>query len=836
MGKLRISDGIDVHYGSITAKGGIDGLTSSSGISGSNFNITGVNQLSINDPGEGIVFGGGSSGNITLAIVDDSSDNKLRLSGTGATLQVGTNNVFHDGYHPNADAWTTSRTITLAGDLSGSVSIDGSGDVTLTASVNDDSHDLTWANIDGETANSVNSWGGLRHQTNDGYIDFGPANTSWAHIYTDRPNFYFNKNLYVNNYLVWNAGNDGANSGLDADKLDGQQGTSYFRNNYTSGGDLNTDSASGIYRFNSTESNRPGSITYGTLVTFNNTSDTGFQLVGDYHNTGLYWRGGNSSTFGGSGTNTSWFKIWHDGNDGSSSGLDADKVDGVHASSFLRSDTDDTFGSTSANRYIRFNCNSGQYIASGGSSSRFPIEIFAPTANGGDAGITFHISSDYAGFFGLASDWNDLAWGGWSVGSSTKYRILHTGNYSSWNRDDRYYTESESDSRFTSKDHFRHTGHGNYTSTTTSALLTEALGDDAFDSKLTAHKTSWSYAGNGNLTDAGRLTELAGTSWLWWTDNSTDNVQGNITGLCIAPNTGGSANKVFIYNNQGSGYSPGWREVWTNASDGAGSGLDADLLDGQQGSYYLDYNNFTNTPTSSGISQSDADTRYVNVTGDTMTGNLQLGSNQLIFNNGYGNPTIKTYYGSLNITLGSSAGVVYVGTGSGNASGSIYAITQGGSSNSKVVYNNTYHSYYVGSSTEEMRLESDGDLHLERDVIAYSTTVSDIRLKDDVVTIDNALDKVCKLRGVEYTWNKGGRKDKRDLGVIAQEVEKVLPEIVKEKKMPLMDDSDTVYKTVDYEKLSAVLIEAVKEQQAQIDELTTILEQLTKQLNNGNNI
>ena len=54
--------------------------------------------------------------------------------------------------------------------------------------------------------------------------------------------------------------------------------------------------------------------------------------------------------------------------------------------------------------------------------------------------------------------------------------------------------------------------------------------------------------------------------------------------------------------------------------------------------------------------------------------------------------------------------------------------------------------------------------------------------------------------------------------------------------MPLIDDSDTVYKTVDYEKLSVVLIEAVKEQQAQIDELTTILEQLTKQLNNGDNV
>ena len=68
-----------------------------------------------------------------------------------------------------------------------------------------------------------------------------------------------------------------------------------------------------------------------------------------------------------------------------------------------------------------------------------------------------------------------------------------------------------------------------------------------------------------------------------------------------------------------------------------------------------------------------------------------------------------------------------------------------------------------------MRLENDGDLHVEGDVIAYSSTISDERLKDNVLTIDGALDKVCKLRGVEYTWNKGSRKDTRDLGVIAQE-------------------------------------------------------------------
>jgi hypothetical protein len=123
--------------------------------------------------------------------------------------------------------------------------------------------------------------------------------------------------------------------------------------------------------------------------------------------------------------------------------------------------------------------------------------------------------------------------------------------------------------------------------------------------------------------------------------------------------------------------------------------------------------------------------------------------------------------------------------------------------------------YTAGS--EEMRLEDDGDLHVDGDVIAFSTTVSDERLKDNVETIDNAIHKVKQLRGVEYTWNEGSRKGQREIGVIAQEVEKVVPEIVHEKKLPFVGDE--TYKTVDYEKLVALLIESNKELAARIETL-----------------
>jgi len=88
------------------------------------------------------------------------------------------------------------------------------------------------------------------------------------------------------------------------------------------------------------------------------------------------------------------------------------------------------------------------------------------------------------------------------------------------------------------------------------------------------------------------------------------------------------------------------------------------------------------------------------------------------------------------------------------------------------------------------------------------TANSDERLKENVKTISDALDKVKKLRGVEYDHKKTGE---HSIGVIAQEVEKVLPELVFEDALGV--------KSVGYANIVAVLIEAIKEQQEQIEEL-----------------
>tara|TARA_R110002074_G_scaffold367725_2_gene542034 strand:- start:1217 stop:2866 length:1650 start_codon:yes stop_codon:yes gene_type:complete len=124
---------------------------------------------------------------------------------------------------------------------------------------------------------------------------------------------------------------------------------------------------------------------------------------------------------------------------------------------------------------------------------------------------------------------------------------------------------------------------------------------------------------------------------------------------------------------------------------------------------------------------------------------------------------------------------------------------------------------FTVNGTNRMRLEQDGDLHVDGDVIAFSTTVSDARLKEDVETIQSASKKVSELRGVEYTWKQGSRKGQREIGLIAQEVEEVIPSIVREKKLSIGEEES--YKTVDYEKLVALLIESNKEQQEIISQL-----------------
>jgi hypothetical protein len=106
-------------------------------------------------------------------------------------------------------------------------------------------------------------------------------------------------------------------------------------------------------------------------------------------------------------------------------------------------------------------------------------------------------------------------------------------------------------------------------------------------------------------------------------------------------------------------------------------------------------------------------------------------------------------------------------------------------------------------------------------------TPSDVRYKKGIKPLDSSLDKVMHLQGVTYEWDKNkvngaGYKTGKQIGLIAQEVEQVLPELVQ-------TDSKG-YKTLSYDKLTPVIIEAMKEQQKEIREKDARIEKLEKAL------
>ena len=110
-----------------------------------------------------------------------------------------------------------------------------------------------------------------------------------------------------------------------------------------------------------------------------------------------------------------------------------------------------------------------------------------------------------------------------------------------------------------------------------------------------------------------------------------------------------------------------------------------------------------------------------------------------------------------------------------------------------------------------------GRLDASNDIVAFST--SDKRLKENITPIENALEKVSKINGVEFDWKELSDDEKtyihgnegHDVGVIAQEIESVLPEVVTQR--------DNGYKAVKYEKIVPLLIEAIKELQDEIKQL-----------------
>ena len=163
--------------------------------------------------------------------------------------------------------------------------------------------------------------------------------------------------------------------------------------------------------------------------------------------------------------------------------------------------------------------------------------------------------------------------------------------------------------------------------------------------------------------------------------------------------------------------------------------------------------------------------------------------------------TGQSYYGYLYADSG----------GTGIFSNSSAAIQEG-------IYfqNSTDKTFFYNQANARGEIDGSGNMIMAGNITAYGT-VSDIKLKENIEVIDNAVDKVKQLKGVTYTLKSDGQKL---TGLIAQDLEKVLPEAVyKTHEIDLNGDPEDEHLAIRYGNTVGLLVEAIKELEARVKEL-----------------
>ncbi|MDA3854634.1 MAG: tail fiber domain-containing protein, partial [Candidatus Woesearchaeota archaeon] len=202
---------------------------------------------------------------------------------------------------------------------------------------------------------------------------------------------------------------------------------------------------------------------------------------------------------------------------------------------------------------------------------------------------------------------------------------------------------------------------------------------------------------------------------------------------------------------------------------------------------------------------------YVNTVGDTMTGDLSITKNNAwleIDSSSAGGNGVEQGAG---ISIGESGykgsaalHLTYTGDGYGHIGMGVVDSVTGLPAQEAIKF------YYTNNDVTFL-----GDVTAS--AFYYS---SDERLKKNIIPIDNALDNLEKLEGIKFNWRESG---KSDIGFIAQDVEKVFPELVQ-------TDNQTGMKSVKYGNIVAISVEAIKEQQELIDYLIEINKNQQKEI------
>ena len=148
-----------------------------------------------------------------------------------------------------------------------------------------------------------------------------------------------------------------------------------------------------------------------------------------------------------------------------------------------------------------------------------------------------------------------------------------------------------------------------------------------------------------------------------------------------------------------------------------------------------------------------------------------------------------------------------------------------------ILCNGNFYWYLAGY---KMLLDGSGNLTTTGDITGYGS-ISDVRLKKNIINLDTSisLEKILKMRTVGFKWVDDlineKRRGKYDEGLIAQEIEKIWPLLVDELQM---DETDTPYKYIHYDKLTIYLTGAIQEHQKMIENQNKIIEQQQEMINN----
>jgi len=659
----------------------------------------------------------------------------------------------------------------------------------------------------------------------------------------------------VGQNTIWHAGNDGAGSGLDADTVDGIQGASFLRSDlqddFTAATSTNyrgvlrlTNSSSGstggssVYRPLLELDNQYGNHSWGVVANISGGSGTSdlpsirFTPQISTFETGqkkwsIGYANGRTSQAGKLGGNAYDFRITldHGWDQSTSGGWGTDKLAVTSASG--------TYIATSVRAPIFYDMDNTAYYLDPSSSNSAKLRQYVNigdsssySSNSGNWGARLNVVDDVHARIDVGQDANSMlsTWyahtghSGPLFGTSTAHplRMMYNGSeVGYWNSDflyhnsdirspifydsnnTAYYSDQASISSYNQLA-IRGDLHG---STATSGCLT-LWGTQAGQTTSRIQFKSTSVTGShGGVSGYSTwfTMDTNGRGWIFHNATSIGNVA-SISNLGQAQFDNSCRSPIFYDSNNTNYYINADGESAINSLKTAGT-----LLIG--GSFSNNHYNSVST------------TRLTFGGGNDI-GNYHVGTNMENFGGNYTKLDLRWHtgirmgaqqgYGGVRIYDSEDLGTVRFSIAKGDANTRV----ESGSFYSNIMYDRDNTSYYLDPS-------STGDsIRVAGDIVAY---YSDARLKDFHGRINNALDKVLKINGYYYTENEtakalGYNTGRTQVGVSAQEVEEVLPEVIKD--APIGHG----YKTVQYERIIPLLLEAIKELKEENDELKARLD------------